>query len=282
MLKSVLKEPLLHFLAAGALLFLLYGVLDQPGDEARFEVAVTPEVRASIESRFQRVWGRAPSVEELRQATDAWTREEMLYQEGVALGLSEGDPVLRGRIAQKMLMVAEASARSVPREGELEAYFEEHGERYRMMPRYTLEQVFFSGDSADARLADALERLRRGGEPVALGDPTLLPQTVEGAAASYVAGVFGEAFTAALESVPVGDWHGPLPSTFGRHLVRVAARSGGGIPELSAVRERVLQDWVAAQKQQARDDYVAALRERYRVTRPAAAGDGNAAAAPPA
>lgn len=272
-MKKLLTEPLFHFLLAGLGLFLVYAALERPEGGVGREVVVTPEVRASVAAGFERVWGRAPTAEEAEKALEAWIREEMLYSEGVALGLDERDPVLRGRIAQKMLMVAEASARSVPEATELETFFSENRERYRSMPRYTLAQVFFSAEQSSAatpdRIARALKALEGGAEPGSIGDSTLLPSSLDAAVATYLEGVFGREFVAALADLPTGRWVGPVSSTFGQHLVFLQSRSGGEPPALEAVKEQVLQDWVAAQKAKAREDYLAALRESYRVSEPA-------------
>jgi hypothetical protein len=275
---AMLREPLVHFLFAGAVLFVLFATVgDQSADGAVIEV--TPEQRALIAGRFARAWGRQPTAEELRGAMDAWVREEMLYREGVALGLDRGDPVLRGRISQKMLMVAEAAASTTPEEGELEAFFAEHREDYRRAPVWSLTQVFFSAGAGGTestetreRLEAAREALAGGADPAQFGNATLLPTSLENAVGSYVTGVFGEDFSAALDSLAPGVWSGPVTSAFGQHLVRVDARAGGELPSLDQVRERVLQDWAVAQREAARDALVAALRARYEVVEVPAGG----------
>ena len=66
-MRRLLREPLLHFLALGALLFALYGELNRGALEAPERDRRGPR-RASRAwaAQFERVWQRPPTGEELR------------------------------------------------------------------------------------------------------------------------------------------------------------------------------------------------------------------------
>lgn len=267
----LLTEPLLHFLLLGAVLFALYAHF-APEDAQQDEqtIAVTNAVQESLRIRFQRTWGRPPSREELAAAVEGWVREEILYREGLALGLVQGDPVIRQRLGQKLMTLAEVSAPSAPSESALEAWYEARRDEYREPVRLSFTQRFFerSGDAAAdrARVARALKGLNAGSDGADRGDGSLLPPALEQTSPRYIAGVFGEDFAERLQALPLGEWVGPVESSYGLHAVQLSARSGGGTLALAQVREQVVRDWAAAQKAAAREAFYEALRERYQVT----------------
>jgi len=252
-------------LLLGAALFALHTLTGAQGDgDARRRVVVTPELREQLAERYRRERGREPAPEELQEALADWLREELLYREGLARGLMEGDPIIRRRLGQKLMMLAEASAPLQPAAGELESWLAEHREDYREPPRYSFEQRFFPQGAAPERLERALAALRED-PAAAVGEATLLPQSVDGAAESWVARTFGEEFLASLDTLPSGQWSGPLRSAFGQHLLRLEEVSPGRLPALEEVRDWVLGDWAQAQKRSARERYYRALRDEYEV-----------------
>jgi len=85
-----------------------------------------------------------------------------------------------------------------------------------------------------------LEMLNDGGDPEALGDPTLLPRTYQLASQRIIARDFGDEFAREVVSLPTGDWSGPLYSPFGAHLVKLDARIEARFPELTEIRDAAL------------------------------------------
>jgi parvulin-like peptidyl-prolyl isomerase len=59
--------------------------------------------------------------------------------------------------------------------------------------------------------------------------------------------MFGPAFGAAVVRVPVGQWAGPVPSSYGLHLVWVHERTPATLPPLDAIRSRVVHAVLAEQ-----------------------------------
>jgi parvulin-like peptidyl-prolyl isomerase len=84
--------------------------------------------------------------------------------------------------------------------------------------------------------------------------------------ADLVARDFGASFAAALEKVPVGEWTGPIDSSFGVHYVRVSKRTPAVTPELAAVRDHVVREWENERRQRARNDAYARMRGEYEVS----------------
>ena len=111
-----------------------------------------------------------------------------------------------------------------------------------------------------------LEALRGGTDSQILGKPTLLPHRMTGTPADLVARDFGASFVAALEKVPLGEWEGPIDSSFGAHYVRVSARTPAAAPRLAAVRDHVVREWENERRQRARNDAYTKMRGEYQVS----------------
>jgi hypothetical protein len=284
-LRRLLREPLLHFLALGALLFWLYHGLNRGAPGAASEIVLDRVRLESLAAQFQRVWQRPPTAEELQGLTEAWVREEVLYREGLALRLDRDDPVVRRRVGQKLSFLADAGAAAEASETELEAWLDAHPGDYRVEPRYALRQVYFDpvrrGERLEADVASAGAALARGnGE--AVGDASLLPASLDGAPASEVARVFGEEFAQAVAALPVGGWQGPIPSGYGVHLVELRARESGRTPDLAEVRAAVERDLLRARADEAGEAFYRALRQRYSVRVEAGPETANAGETAPA
>jgi parvulin-like peptidyl-prolyl isomerase len=77
--------------------------------------------------------------------------------------------------------------------------------------------------------------------------------------------VFGPELAAALETLPVGGWQGPVPSAYGVHLLELRARDPARAPALAEVREAVERDLLRARADEAGEAFYRSLRERYSV-----------------
>jgi hypothetical protein len=286
---SLLREPLLHFLLLGALLFAAHGWL-RGGAGDREDVIVVDAGRiASIEAQFERVWQRPPTAQERAGLIETFVREEVLYREGLELGLDRDDPVIRRRIGQKMEFVADGLVPQAPTHAELQAWLDAHPAEYVIAARVGFEQLYFDpqrrGAALDTDIARALSTLEEGasGTDAAMGDPTQLPSSLSEAFEPDVERVFGSRFAREVAQLPVGSWQGPVRSEYGLHLVRVIAREEARTPTLESVARQVERDLLHARTQQASEAFYQTLRARYtvRVADPAGPRPDLAATAEP-
>ena len=240
-----LKEPLVHFLIAGAAVFwLLSGRAPDLGER---RIVVNEAVVGGLVQRFYDSFRRPPSQDEIDGMIAEYVKDQVYYREALSLGLDQNDEVVVRRMRRKMEALAVADAEAAePSEADLQALIDKNPAHYAIDPRTSFEQVYLGGDGDAARIAaDAkLAELRAGKtvEPV----PAPLPARRDAASASEIAATFGDEFTLALRNLPVGQWSGPVASGLGLHLVRVNARSTAERPTLATVRQRVENDWRAA------------------------------------
>ena len=270
LLRRILREPLVHFLFIGWLLFVLYNLISAQQGGSERQVVLSSAMINEIAQGFQSTWQRPPSAEELQGLLEARVREELLFREGLALGLEADDPVIRRRIAQKVDVLAEESALvDAASDSQLEDYLQRNAARYALPAEVAFEQVLFDpnrhGENLQANLRDGLQRLQAGASAEQIGDRTQLPARVAKTPADLLARDFGESFTAVLSGLPVGSWAGPVSSGFGWHLVRLQSLTPGRPATLSEVRKTVERDWENERRLRARQTFYDQLADKYEV-----------------
>ncbi len=262
-IRALLSEPLLHFSALGGLLFALNAGF---GGESAEDSAVVVDGAwvAGVEAGVGRGLGRAPTTEELAQALRAAVDDELLFREGLALGLDRGDPIVRRRVIQKTRFLHEdRAALEDVSDGALATYLSEHGERYTGSARIGLSHAFAARDrheDPEARGAALLAEVDGGAALEGLGDPFAHGQRIRLRTAADLDALFGPGFAARLAGMEVGEL-ALLPSSFGWHVVRVDAREAGEVPPLSLVRARVERDRAEELREQAAQEGLSRLRE---------------------
>jgi hypothetical protein len=90
LIRAALREPLVHFVAAGAVLFGIHGLIARDetpaADAARNVVSVSAADVEWLRGGFTRQWHRPPSVEELHMLAADLLREKLLAREAQSLG----------------------------------------------------------------------------------------------------------------------------------------------------------------------------------------------------
>jgi parvulin-like peptidyl-prolyl isomerase len=264
-LKWAAREPLLHFLVIGALLF---GGLQLVRAAQRPTVTLSEQDLTQLVTYWQLQSGRAPTRQELQAILRDRVDEELLAREAHRLGLDKDDMIIRRRLAQKMAFASEdLGATAEPDEATLRSFYEAHRAQYATPAHIALRHAFFSGDrgpgAARAAAGEALARARRGADPG--GDPSLLPLTYADANLDDLERDYGGAFAKAVQTAPLGAWVGPVASAYGYHVLRVDSREGAAIAPFETVKADVRDAWSADRRAAANAAFLAGLRKRYRV-----------------
>ncbi len=270
-MQTVLRQPLLHFFVLGFLLFGLYAVLGEPVEtQDKPRIVVSEQDARWLMSQFEATWRRPPDTTELNGLIDEFVREEIYVREALALGLDQGDTIVRRRLRQKMEFLSEAGAEAAqPDDAALQAHYEANADRYATGARMAFSQVLLApGGSAEAALA----ALAEGARLEDISQPALLPSEIPLSPEQAVDGVFGTGFFDRVAALPEGAWDGPVASGYGQHLVRLDALEPAALPPLDAVRDRVELGWRTEMAGELRARHFEALRAQYDITRPDAAG----------
>ena len=284
-MKRLMREPFLHFLLLGAVIFMAHRFLSKRVDDGPQRIVITQGQITSLVIGFSRTWQRPPTREELDGLIRDRVREEVYYREAVALGLDRDDTIIRRRLQQKLEFVTEdVAAPAEPTKAELGDYLKTHADLFRIDRRFTFSQVYIDpskhGDRLAQDTAQLLIQLRRQGRDADLssvGDPFLLERRLDAAPSGEVAKQFGDKFAARLGHLPVGQWYGPVESGLGVHLVFVEERTEGRLPDLAEVRDAVRRDWTNARRLESNEKFFQDLLKHYTVTveKPDPAETGN-------
>jgi len=268
--RRAVRQPLLHFIGIGALVFAAFAWLDDAPPPSRIDRIVVTETQvARLAEGFRAVWRRPPTAAELAGLVDDFVREEVYVREALALGLDRDDEVIRRRLRQKMeFLTASAAETLAPTEAELRAFHAEHRARFTTPPRVAFDQVFLGEAPSEGDVAKVLAPLERGAAHATLGERTLLPPSLPPSPANVVDGTFGRGvFETAFELAP-GVWAGPLASAFGSHLVRVTERTTAESLPFEAVRAEVEAEWRRERAEALAEAHYESLEARYEIVRP--------------
>jgi hypothetical protein len=285
LIARLLREPLLQFLALGAMLFALYGLAGRRSAEAPEKIVVSASRVANLGDGFARTWRRLPNEQELQSLIEDYIRDEVFYREGKAAGLDRDDVIIRRRVRQKMEFLAEEMSIPEPSDEQLAAYLASNPERFRAEDQITFHQIFLSATrrantlESDSKLvANVLARADGAVDATALGDPFLLGDEFRSVSPSKVTSIFGEDFSKRVAVMETGRWQGPVSSGFGQHFIFISDRISGGSPRLDDVRPAVSREWANARRLEAERKLYASFRERYEIVVEAARAKATEAA----
>jgi hypothetical protein len=264
-LKRLLKEPLVHFLAAGLGLFVLFGIVNRgtEGDGDPYMIIVDRDALLTFVQYRTKTF--EPSVaaarldnlsdEALTRLIDDHVREEVLHREALALGLDRDDYVIRRRLVQKVEFITEgfAEVSSAVDETALRRYFEANKDDYFVEPYVTFTHIFFDTEDRSREQARALAERKLAGlnrdevlfsEAPQHGERFLYHVNYVERTPEYVASHFGVDMAKALFELPANDevWVGPFDSPYGVHLVMLTTNESGREPTLEEIEGRVIDD----------------------------------------
>jgi hypothetical protein len=274
------REPLLHFLLIGAALFVIYywrNPIAANSDTSR-RIELTNDDLRQLEISWTAQWQRPPTQEEMRNLVEDKVRQEILYREGLALGLDRDDTIVKRRLAQKMEFLSDdISALRDPSLDELRKWYAKNGAQFSLPSRITFRHLYFSPDKRGAQARDAAasalaklpDKSAATIDLTSLGDPFMFQDHYAESTSGEVAKVFGTGFAEELFKLPPGKWKGPVESGLGWHLVWVDSIIPPRTPEFEEVDIlEIKSQWFAAQRAETKRELFAAMRARYEIVLP--------------
>jgi hypothetical protein len=260
-LQTALREPLLHFLILGAAIF---GV-DQwrnAGSETASDIVVTAKVQQEAKAIFEAGMKREPKPEELKVLLDRWVDNEILYREGLQLGLDRGDSGIRDRVIFKAMSVTQAGI-VLPEvdEAGLKAWFESNRERYDTPARFDFLEAAVPPDTK----LDALQRFA-----VALNSNQDEPgiesslRVFRDRPRSNLLQSYGKDFTEAIEQLKPGQWQ-VLVSNDGPRVIRLESLKPAVAADFEAVKVKLYQDWKDEMTSQRSKELIREMGKKYQI-----------------
>ena len=272
-IKHLLREPLLHFLLIGLLIFLSSSYISKKREIHK--IIIDKTVIGKLTLAWESQFGKAPNSNELKKAIDDYIKQEVLVREAQQLGLTQDDEIIKRRLQQKMAFIIKDNI-IIPDPGpaELETYFRQNAVKFSENPKVSFSHIYFSADNSSSdkarqRASEILHKME--GKPAAsrapeLGDRFMLLYDYNNLDKNEAKGLFGDSpFTDTLFRVEENKWAGPFLSGYGWHLVYVNRRQGTTIPPLSEIKERVIQSYKNDKLNRLDDDAMVKLIEKYQV-----------------
>ncbi|WP_170825397.1 peptidyl-prolyl cis-trans isomerase [Ruegeria sp. HKCCA5426] len=268
-LQRVIREPFVHFAILSIAIFGWFK-LAQPAEwtgepDARVIVLEQRQIDL-LAAQFEDTWRRAPTDEELNKLKADWLNREVLVREALALGLDGNDEIIRNRLVQKMnfLLTSEAGA-ARPDDEVLQTYLSDNAEAFTTTARIAVSLVYLGQNPSGTFVGQTRARLAAGEDHRQLGQASLLPTGFDLSVRSSFDGNFGTGFFDQLQPLPLGEWSGPVQSSFGLHMVRIDNRWDATLPPFGAIRDRVLADWREKQAERAKEVFIENLRSTYSI-----------------
>jgi peptidyl-prolyl cis-trans isomerase C len=270
--RKLLKEPFLHFLFFGAIIFLAGAFYQARIKSDRYILKVGKEELAKLEQDWEKQYATPPSKEQIEALVANYIREEIFYREGVELNLGSDDEIVRRRIAQKYEFLQQDHDLSEnPSEGDLKDYYAGNKSKYIIPPHVSFSHIYFStdkeGDSPAKfralRILNALQKgdLKRAPE---LGDRFAFQYDYAQLSKVDAGKVFGQSVLSdSLFSVPTGKWVGPIRSGYGWHLIFVNSSEPSVLRPFEEVRGQVTENYLEVFRDQKNQESFAKLEKKY-------------------
>lgn len=263
---NFLREPLLHFIVLGALLFAVDHFVAARADDPSI-IVVGPEVDREAVDIFEKTRGRKPTAEELTALHRIWLDNEILYRQGLALQVDRGDPAIKERVIFKALSVIEAGLKlpAIDDKG-LREWFELHRAKYDDPVRYNFQEAILSGDRSETAVRNFVAALNAGTpDDAQAGLRVFKDRPLSNLEQSY-----GAEFRKTIDESTVGEWRA-TQAIDGWHAIKLDSITPPKPAVFENLRGVVLQDWTDTTAAELRTAAVRELGKKYQVkfeTRP--------------
>lgn len=255
-----MREPLVHFVIFGGLIFGVdHAILAVRGNPQ--DIVVPKAAYEEARGMFVSSMKREPSKAELKVLADRWLDNEILYREGLALGLDKGDTAMRDRVIFKALSVAQAGL-ALPKIDEtgLRAWFETRRERYDTPTRYDFQEAVLAEAATPEKLAKFAADLNANQAPD--GEASL--RVFKDRPKQNLVQSYGAPFAEALEKQTVGNW-AVLKTQDGLRVFRLVAVAPGEAVNYDAIKQQVYKDWKDDTSSQLSKNAIKEMAKKYRI-----------------
>jgi len=263
-----LREPLLHFVVLGGLLFAVDRIALSRADDPR-TIVVGGEVNREAIEAFRSARGREPNAQELTALRQVWLDNEVLYRYGLELQVDKGDTAIRERVIFKALSVIDSNVKlPAPTDDMLRKWFEAHREKYDQPRCFDFDDAAMSGESSEAAVRAFVKQLN-GGTP---GDAKAGLRVFTSRPEPTIVQSYGAGMVKALAATKPGDWMA-LETREGWRAIRLNKITPPKPGVFEVMRGPVFHDWTDATAAEQRTAAVRALAKKYKIRHELPIGD---------
>jgi len=268
-----LREPLVHFIILGALLFAGHTLWQRHVAKADHTITVSTEEMERQALIFAGENRRKPTDDDLKALLFSYVEEEALVREAERMGLGENDTIIRRRLAQKMrFLIENVDAPPLPDEAELDKYFQANIAAFTRPETRGFSHIYLSpgtrGEALEKDALDILGQILLRNPPAdwkTLGDPFMMKREFKSLNLTEVSRLFGQTFSEGVFNASGEQWQGPVESAFGLHLIRIDMVSPKVVPKLTDIRADVENKWQEEALRSANTERLKTLIKKYKV-----------------
>ncbi len=211
------------------------------------------------------------------ETSSASASEDALYRKALDLGLDRSDPVVRRQLITNMKLIVQKvplsqDFKKLTKE-EVQLYYDQHPDLFKLPERYTLSHIYISRDrwgskaedEAKRRLKELQSQKIQPSDPKAGGDLFLRGNRFSTATLTVLQNFFGYNFASQIESLKPGEWQGPIPSSYGWHLVWIEEKLDPQKPALIQVMNQVKGNLLQERESLRLKEALKELRSRYQI-----------------
>ena len=255
-----LREPLLHFIILGGVLFAADHYMVARSDDPHV-IVIDAAVDAHARQVFKEARGHEPSADELYALRKVWLDNEVLYREGLALQLDKGDDAIRERVIFKQLSVIDANTKLPPYdENTPRKWFEENRAKYDEPARYDFQEAVLVGDKSESGVRAFVSSLNAGSPVDVKADLRVFSKRPR----SNLVQSYGEEFAKELDATAPGEWRA-IKTRDGWRAMRLESISKPEPADFEVLKGVVLHDWTDATMSEQRSAAVRALAKKYTI-----------------
>lgn len=271
LISTTLKEPLVHFLILGGLLFLIASYFDDSTSNNTETIVISNEQIEQLHTKMSSLFKRELTPAEMQKAINDYVTEEVLLREGLKLGVVEEDPMMRKAIAEKVtFLLSDTTMVSQPTEGMLQDFMQKNSALFTQPVRRSFMHIYFDPSkhtALDTDIKKTLDQIAGNAniDPLMFGDAFMDGNEYQQIDQATITQAFGEPFANALFLAPLNIWQGPIHSTRGVHLVLVREEVPAAQPSLNEIREQVLNVYMREQHRLQNEAAINQLKQQYNI-----------------
>jgi len=272
-MNKLIREPLIHFLLLGGLLFALYSFLNKDEvDPEDYTIHITQSDVDRLVKAYQKNWNSLPDSTTLAAIIEDEIKTELLYREALRMNLDHNDEIIRRRLKQKYeFLVKDLVSLDQPSDKVLQNFYQEHAHLYQRPTAISFNQIYFSPDQRKDPQQDAQALLTQvpnqkiSASLEQYGDNFHLSNRFVRNDKESVRQAFGKQFADALFQLNQQGWVPPIQSGYGYHLVYIDTILPPQALSFDQVKERIGHDWQQQQQVQYNKRLFENLRSQYKI-----------------
>lgn len=275
MLKKILKEPLLHFLLLGLLLYGITAFVQHKTGPSN-KIIIDNATIGRLVSQYILQTGSPPNKTQLDALISSEIKEEIEYREALRMGLDKDDEIIRRRLSQKIeFLKTDLAVVKEPTTNDLKKFYEQHTGLFRDSSTVSFTHIYLNSDKStpqqvNERAASILATLHKNklSRAPELGDRFPLQYDYTDIDPLEANQLFGSSqLSDTLYSMPEREWAGPVKSGYGWHLVYIQQRKPGSIRPFNEVENEVRNSYIDFIKQEQNSKEWESMKAKYTIDR---------------